>query len=214
MVGGAHDASTDPGCAPPLMEIKMTDLPPDLERDLFGFEAPSEGQLGNISTWASKALELQAEIDIVEAHLKELNRDLQQIEEVELPKALLAANMLEFTMMNGGKITIKDVIQGGFTKDPNKRQFIFDWVIKEGGEEIIKDHFEVDFTRGSYDDAVALRKLLQEHHVNFDEFENIHTGMLYAFFREKIREGKLPPFDKMDLRYFKKAEIKVPSKGQ
>lgn len=181
-------------------------------RDLFGFVAPTESQLSTISTWASKALELHAEIEQVEAHLSHLNKELAQIEEKDLPSAMLAAGSAEFTMTNGGKITINDVIQGGFTKDPDKRQFIFDWIVKEGGQEIIKDHFEVDFTRGSYEDAVALRNLLKENHVNFDEFENIHTGTLYAFLREKLRESVVPPFDKMDLRFFKKAVIKLPKK--
>jgi hypothetical protein len=178
-------------------------------RDLFGFAAPTEKQLSTISVWATKALELQAEIDLVEVHLKELNKELAQIEEVDLPKAMMAAGSTEFTMTGGGQITIEDVIQGGFTKDSDKRQFIFDWVDKEGGRETIKDHFEVDFTRGSYDDAIKLRELLREHHVNFDEFESIHTQTFYAFLREKLREGKVvPPFEKMGLRYFKKAKIK------
>lgn len=178
-------------------------------RDLFGFVAPSQEQLSTISVWASKALELQAQIEHVEAHLKELNKELAQIEEIDLPRAMLEAGSTEFTMTGGGKISISDVIQGGFTKDPDKRQFVFDWVVKEGGQEIIKDHFEVDFTRGSYEDAVTLRNLLREHHVNFDEFENIHTGTLYAFLREKLREHTMPPFEQMGLRFFKKAVIKT-----
>jgi hypothetical protein len=190
----------------------MDKLPEDLEKDLFGFEAPSEDQLNSISVWASKAIELQAEIDQIEEYLKVLNKTLSMIEEVELPNALLAANMLEFKMVDGGKITIRDVIQGSFSKDPTIRQFIFDWVIKAGGQEIIKDHFEVNYTRGQYKDAVELRHLLQDNHINFDEFENIHTGTLQAFLHEKIRENTMPPFDKMGFRYFKKADIKVPKK--
>jgi hypothetical protein len=192
------------------LENKVTDIP----ADLFGFEAPSEEQLTSISTWASKALALQAEIDIIEVHLKSLNKDLAEIEEIELPKALLAANMLEFKLVGGGKISIKDVLQGGLHKDPEKREFTMQWVVDEGGQEIIKDHFEIDFTRGSYDEAVALRKLLAEHKIHFDEFESIHGMTLQAFLREKIKEGKeaLPPFDKMGIRYFKKAVIDLPKK--
>ena len=188
----------------------MTDVP----EDLFGFEAPSEEQLGSISTWAKKALELQAEIEIIEAHLKELNKELAVIEETELPRALLNANMLEFKLVGGGKITIKDVIQGGFPKDVEVRQFLIDWVDKEGGTENVKDHFEIHYTKGQYDKAVELRKLLQENKIIFDEFENIHTGTLYAFLKEKMKENVIPPFEKMGLRYFKKAVIKTPGKEE
>ena len=186
----------------------------DVPEDLFGFEAPTGDQLTTISTWAQKALELQAEIEIAEAHLKELNKDLAIIEEVELPKALLTANMLEFTLVGGGKITIKDVIQGGFPKDIETRQFLIDWVDKEGGGENVKDHFEIHYTKGQYEKAIQLRKLLQDNRVIFDEFENIHTGTLYAFLKEKMKENVMPPFDKFGLRFFKKAVIKTPSKDE
>jgi hypothetical protein len=188
----------------------MTDVP----TDLFGFEAPSEEQLVSISTWAKKALELQAEINILEAHLKALNKDLALIEEIELPQALLTANISEFKLINGEKITIKDVIQGGLSKDPTIREFTMQWVVEEGGEEIIKDHFELDFTRGGYEQAVALRKLLSEHKFHFDEFESIHGMTLQAFMREKMKENVMPPFDKMGIRFFKKAIIKTPNKGE
>lgn len=178
-------------------------------RDLFGFAAPTEGQLSTISTWASKALELQAQIEQVEAHLKELNKELAQIEEVDLPKAMMAAGSTEFKMVGGGKITISDIIQGGLTKDESKREFVLQWVVDNDGQEIIKRHFEIDYTRGQYSYAMALRKLLEDNQVHFDEFESIHAGTLKAFLMEKMRENTIPPFDKMGLRFFKKAIIKV-----
>jgi hypothetical protein len=180
----------------------------DIVTDLFGFTAPSQEQLTNIAMWASEALRLRAEVEQAEAHLKGLNSELADIEERKLPGVLLAAGMLEFTMRDGSKISIKDVIQGGFPKEVPKREFLFSWLTKEGGKENIKDHFEIHFTKGQYDDAVALRKLLQANNIIFDEFENVHTQTLYAFLREKIKEGIMPPFEEFGLRYFKKADIK------
>jgi Asp-tRNA(Asn)/Glu-tRNA(Gln) amidotransferase A subunit family amidase len=178
-------------------------------RDLFGFVAPSEGQLSTISKWAQKALELQAEIEQVEAQLKQLNKELAQIEEIDLPRAMLAAGSTEFTMTEGNKISITDVIQGGLSKDEKIRAFIMQWFEENGGVENIKRHFEIDYTRGQSSYAKAFRELLQENQIHFDEFESIHTSTMYAFLREKLREGKdVPPFDKMGLRYFKKAIIK------
>jgi hypothetical protein len=194
------------------MGRSMDKIPEDLAKDMFGFMAPSQEQLNNISIWAKKALELKAEIEQAETYLKGLKSELANIEERELPGVLLPAGMLEFTMTDGSKITIKDVIQGSFPKDIVKREALFSWLIKEGGQENIKDHFEVHFTKGQYDDAVALRKLLQEHKIIFDEFENVNTQTLYAFLREKVIEAKdrgvLPPFEEFGLRYFKRADIK------
>jgi hypothetical protein len=191
----------------------MDQVSEDDIKDLFGFTAPTEDQLRNIAMWASEGLRLNAEIEQAEAHLKGLKSELSDIEERKLPAVLLAAGMLEFTMTDGSKITIKDVIQGGFPKDIERRERLCDWVSREGGKENIKDHFELHFTKGQYEEAVALRNLLQSHNLIFDEFENIHTGTLYAFLKEKIREGVMPPFEDFGLNYFKKADIKKGAKS-
>ena len=172
-------------------------------KDVFGFSAPTEGQLSSISSWAQRALELTANIEQVEEHLNFLKKELAAIEEVSLPQALLAANMSEFTMTGGGKIQIEDVIQGGLSKDLDKRDATIKYIISEGGEEIIKDNFEVSFPKGRYEDAVFLRKLLSENKVIFDEFEGVHAQTLKAFLREKIESGAIPPFEEMGIRYFK-----------
>jgi hypothetical protein len=158
--------------------------------------------------YASEALELEERIFQTEEYLKNLKKDLADIEERRLPQIMLESGMLEFKMRDGSQISVGDVIQGGFPKDVPKREALFSWLIKEGGQENIKDHFELHFTKGQYEEAVKLRKLLQANNVIFDEFENVHTQTLYAFMREKIREGTLPPFDDFGLRYFKKANIK------
>jgi hypothetical protein len=186
----------------------MDKIPEDIAQDMFGFVAPSSEQLTNIGMWASEALELEERIFETEEYLKNLKKDLADIEERKLPNALLAAGLIEFKMTDGSKITIKDVIQGGFPKDFSIRERLFAWLIKEGGQENIKDHFEVHFTKGQYAEAVALRELLQGHKIIFDEFENVHTGTLYAFLKEKLKDGSMPPFEDFGLRYFKKADIK------
>lgn len=185
----------------------MVDVPEDI-RNLFGFTAPSEEQLSSISKWAEKALELQAEIDQIEAYLKQLNKDLAVIEEIELPKAMMTAGTAEFKMTDGGKITMSDVIQGALSKDEAIREFTLQWFIDNGGQENIKDHFEIDYTKGQHTFAKAFRELLQERQIHFDEFESIHHSTLKAFLHEKLREGTAPPFDKMGVRYFKKAIVK------
>jgi hypothetical protein len=177
-------------------------------RDVFGFTAPSEHQLSTISTWASKALELKAEIETMEAHLKELGRELAQIEEVDLPRAMMAAGSTEFTTTRGDKIVIDDVIQGSLAKGEEKREYAIQWVAENEGKDLIKRHFEIDYTRGQVSQAESFRKILQSHQVHFDEFESIHTSTFKAFLFEKLRKGEVPPFDKMGFRFFKKANIK------
>ena len=60
----------------------MTDESEEI-KNLFGFVAPSQEQLSTISQWARQALELQSEIETIEAHLKQLNKELTKIEEIK-----------------------------------------------------------------------------------------------------------------------------------
>lgn len=183
-------------------------VPDDVAADLFGFVAPTESQLSNISKWASDALALHAEINEVESYLKQLNKDLAQIEEVNLPTAMLAAGTSNFTLTDGGKIEVHDVIQGSLAKDEEKREFALQWVAENNGLELIKRHFEVDYSRDQHERAMVLRKILQENKIHFDEFESIHTGTFKSFLAEKLRDKVMPPFEKMGFRYFKRATIK------
>ena len=186
----------------------MTDVPQDVVTDLFGFSAPSENQLKNIARHASRALELKAHIEQVEEQLNQLNKELSIIETVDLAKAMVEAGVEDFTLSGGASIKLRDVIRNGLSKDPTQRQATFDWVTDNGGKNIIKDHFEVDYDKGSYEQALKLRAILQEHHINFDEFESIHVQTLWAFLREKLNEGKvMPPFEDMGLYYAKHAVV-------
>ena len=187
----------------------MSEISEDLLRDMFGFTAPTEQQLSSISLWASKALELHANIEQVEEHLGFLKKELQIIEEVNLPQALLEAGLEEFKLKGGTKISIEEVLQGGLSKDEEKRAFTLDWIIKEGGGDIIRDHFEIDYPKGRLSEAEVLRKLLISNRISFDEFESIHAQTMKAFLREKMKGGTIPPFEDMGIRYFKKANIKV-----
>lgn len=190
--------------------MSETEIPEDIIRDMFGFAAPTEQQLSSIGVWATKALELKAHIAQVEEQLKMLETELNVIETVNLSQALLDAGVTEFSMKDGSKIKIKDVIRNGLSKDPAQRQTTFDWVTDNGGKEIIKDHFEIDYNKGYYEEALKLRHLLQEHHIDFDEFESIHAQTLWAFLREKLDEGIVPPFDDMGLYYAKHAVVTPP----
>lgn len=193
----------------------MAEVPEDLVTDLFGFAAPSEGQLANISTFAKKALELKAQIEQAKEYLKQLEKELNIIETIDLAKIMKEAGMEEFTLTGGGKIKMKHVVGNGLSKVPEQRQATFDWVVEAGGAEIIKDHFEIDYTKGRYDEAIVFRKLLQANNISFDEFESIHVQTLWAFCREKLAEmdegkGEMPPFDEMGLYYAKHAEVSPP----
>lgn len=187
-----------------------TNVPDDVIKDLFGFTAPSEQHLNSISVWATKALELKAHIEQVEEHLKNLNKELSIIETINLPQVLTEAGIEEFSMRNGAKIVMKDIIRNGLSKEPAQRQLTFDWVTDNGGKEIIKDHFEIDYSKGQYDDAIRLRHILQEHRIHFDEFESIHAMTLWAFLKEKLREGVRAPFEDMGLYYGRHADVKPP----
>ena len=181
----------------------------DVESDLFDFVAPTKSALQNISVFASRALELNAQIEQAEAFLKSLKDELQLIEEGNLPSVMQECGLIEFKMQDGSKITIRPAFQGGIVKeDLDKRRLQLDWVAESGGESLIKETFNIVFNKGESERAQEVKKLLELNSVPYKESETVHAALLGAFVKEKIANGEVVPLDELGWRYFQKATVK------
>ncbi len=181
----------------------------EIDQDLFNFVAPTKSALQNISTFASRALELQAQIEQAEAYLKGLKDELQLIEEGNLPSVMQECGLIEFKLSDGSKITIRPAFQGGIVKeDLDKRRVQIDWVAENGGKSLIKDSFDIVFSKNEYEQAQQVKKLLDLNAVPYKESETVHAASLGAFIKEKISNGEVVPLEELGWRYFQKATIK------
>lgn len=172
---------------------------------------PSVDQLKAIEELANHGYSLNKQIEELENLLKKLKEEFMKLTRVTLPDAMAAAGTSSFKTTSGVKITVKDFVNGSLPKDEAKREWAINWLIKNGGKDIIKSELVCEFEKGDGN----LRKrnqaaeMLADMGVAFSEKEDVHWMTLASFAREKIENGEEIPLDKLGLFAGRKAKIEV-----
>lgn len=131
----------------------------------FARDAPqiTAQQMSAITIQAQQMLDLMDDIADKEDDLLRLKRQLQDLQERELPETMALAGMLEFTHISGRKIQVKDVVAG----QPPKNRFedALAWLRQHSHDGIIKRSISVTVNLPKGNDAIGnklvayLRKL-------------------------------------------------------
>ena len=130
--------------------------------DLLEDVAPSSNEIGAVADMAQRVLDLEDEINRLEDALKQKKQDLKVLAEQDLAELMQELNIKDFTLSNGAKVEIKDVIQASVpsqgsidrAKTEDQRvelqmlqQQCFEWLRAQGAGDIIKSNVEVQFGR-------------------------------------------------------------------
>jgi hypothetical protein len=75
----------------------------------------------------------------------------------------------------------------------------YSWMEEAGFGDIVKHTFTVALPRDSHEDALELRRLLEENDFDFEEKRGVHFQTLQAFVREQLKKGTPLPADKLGL---------------
>lgn len=184
----------------PTLEDEMVDDVP----------APSVEQLNLLRVKVNEARAKASEIATVESHLSELNKEYQTLTVAAIPALMASAGVDEFKMDDGTKVTIKDFINGSLPKDIDERREALHWLQSVGAGDIIKEQIEMAFGRGSRKVAEQVKKALKKLSIDFNAAEGVHPQTLYAFVRERMRDGEPVPFEKLGLHAGRVAKIETP----
>lgn len=121
----------------------------------FAEDAPqvTQQQLSDVTVKAQRTLDLIASIQEAEKILAGAKQELQVLQEKELPDAMTAAGMTEFTHISGKKIVIKDVVAGA----PPKATFdqALSWLREHDHDGIIKRSISVSVNLPKGQDAIG-----------------------------------------------------------
>jgi len=181
----------------------MTDI------DLLEDVAPASNELGAIANLAEMMKVVEDEINLHESLLKQKKQELKKLAEQDLPELMQELNIKNFTMSNGSKVEVKDVIsasvpsQGAIdrAKDDHKQELeilqqqCFDWLRGNGLGSIIKNSVEVQFG-GSEDEACnGFTKELQDRQIYYKRALAVHPATLTSVIKERLSEGKEVPHD-------------------
>lgn len=189
----------------------MTNVFDMASEDADAVVAPSDAGKAGIAKLAARQVALAEEISILEARTKELKKDLQRVEEQDLPEAMDAIGMSEFALLDGTKISIKTFYNASITAE--RKEEAFTWLDENGHGGLIKTEVKTSFGR----DQLEIARAFQEFARGFNEApvspeldQSVHWQTLRGFVKDQIEGGGSLPVDLLGIYIGRKAHLKAP----
>ena len=163
--------------------------------------------LGRISELSNQVIDLDREITEQEKTLKTMKEQRKQLTEDLIPAVMTEYGVAEVTLRNGGKVSVKKFYSCTIPSD--KTEKAFEWLREHGHEGLIKHRLTVDFTRDKDDQALRVKKELEDKGLYPGDKEWVEPSTLRGFAREQIESGEtIPPDDCFNLFIGERATIK------
>lgn len=125
--------------------------------------------------------EKRKDIAQMELQLDNLNKEEQALSREEIPNLLLQTGLTEIKLESGEKVTIQEKLACSLPKkDLEKKKKVFNFIIEQGGEHIIKRILSVE------DPEEFIINFLQENKIPFSDEKSIHASTLKSWFSQKL----------------------------
>ena len=162
-----------------------------------------------LRTMATDAVMLERQIALLDKSLSEARKKYLELTRVQLPDIMAELGFNSFTLSDGSKIKIDDMIEGSLPKDPVARAAAVTILESIGGEEMIRNEVVVPFERKQHNVAVNLARELQDRGLNVRVQQDVHHMTLKSFVREKLAHGEEVPFEKLGVFVGRRANVKL-----
>jgi len=140
-----------------------------------------------LSQKCNKLEALQTEIDQQEQNIKSLKEKQRKLSEEEIPSFLQEKGLTSIRLNNGSQVSVSEDIKPGVLVA--NRSFCYQWLRDNGFGDLIKNIVSVNFGMGEDQDAVNLKKQIDELGLVCAEKEDVHYQTLKAFVGEQHRKG-------------------------
>lgn len=168
----------------------------------------TDDQIKTISTLARKQIELMHAYDRAEKELKAAKIALYNVQEKELPEAMLAAGMEAFTLATGEKVSVKETLYASIAQK-NKNAAIA-WLMDNGHGEIVKENVLLPFEKGEHEKVVELLEILEENgYLNHAVDDVVNTATVKSLIKELLEKGEAVPLELFGAHFARKAEVKL-----
>ena len=183
----------------------MSDMNALFEEDAGALQVKNE-DLSSVGALAKRAKQLEKEIEEIESVLKERKDQQRKLLEETIPAMLQELGMKKFTMADGSTIEIKP-FYGASIKEEN-RAVAYEWLRKNGYDDIIKNTISVRFGRNEDKLCESLINQLREQNYPVEQTEKIEPQTLKAWAKEMVERGVEFPTETFGLFTGHKATIK------
>jgi hypothetical protein len=155
----------------------------------------SKEKLASITKLAKKQVKLQKDIKKAGEKLTEMNQELTQLAEVDIPSLMNEVGLALLRLKSGDEIEIKTETYASIAEKNWPK--VMAWLKKNNFDGIVKDEIKIVLGKGMSKEAekimAVLEKATKKMSVDPQEKKSIHAGTLKAFVKERIKEGKKFP---------------------
>lgn len=163
-------------------------------------------KLGRVATLANQIQDLEREIADQEAIVKSLKEKKRSLSEDLLPAVMTEHGLSDITLNDGSKVTVKKFYSCTIPADRTEKAF--DWLRENGHEGLIKHRLTIDFTRDKDDQALQVKKELENKGLYPGDKEWVEPSTLRGFAREQTESGVTLPDKLFNLFIGERATIK------
>ena len=179
--------------------------------DILGFFEYTPKQfennmLGQVSQLANQVIDLDREIAEQETTLKSMKEKRRSLTEDLIPAVLTQHGVSEVTLTNGQKVSVRKFYSCTIPAD--KTQDAFEYLRTNGHESLIKHRLTIDFTRDKDDQALQVKKELENRGMYPGDKEWVEPSTLRGFAREMVESGTALPEDCFKLFIGERVTIK------
>ena len=160
---------------------------------LFSKHTLDNEDLSTLTGFAEAIIKQDAFVKELDERLKEEKKKLLKMTDEDLPALMTEANSMEFTLLDGSKVTIKPQYGGSIKVD--NRPEAYDWLRKHGHDDIIKNTISCQFGRGEDDLASSFKAFAEKEGYIPNQTEKIEPMSLRAFVKERVENGDEFPME-------------------
>lgn len=160
---------------------------------LFSKHTLDNEDLSTLTGFAEAIIKQDAFVKELDEKLKEEKKKLLKMTDEDLPALMTEANSMEFTLLDGSKVTIKP--QYGASIKVDNRPAAFEWLREHGHDDIIKNTVSCQFGRGEDDLASSFKAFAEKEGYVPNQTEKIEPMSLRAFVKERVENGDEFPME-------------------
>ena len=160
---------------------------------LFSKHTLDNEDLSPLTGFAEAIIKQDAFVKELEEKLKEEKKKLLKMTDEDLPALMTEANSMEFTLLDGSKVTIKP--QYGASIKVDNRPAAYEWLREHGHDDIIKNTISCQFGRGEDDLASSFKAFAEKEGYVPTQTEKIEPMSLRGFVKERVENGDEFPME-------------------
>jgi hypothetical protein len=183
----------------------FNDMQKDAVNQRTGVESTDTGRLSNVSTLASKIIQMENKVKFLEEELKTSKKELLELTDQDLPAAMEEINMESFTLSDGSEVKVIPTYGGTIRADDRPQAHT--WLRDNGYGDLVKNTISANFGMGEDNLAKDFYQSALDRGFQVDKKEAVHPMSLKSWVKEMTENGSEFPSDLFGAFIGKKAKI-------